>query len=265
MNNRLMIKNVLIDITESIANWRLWGVLGWLEIRQRYRRSAIGPFWLTISMGVMIAALGVIYGTLFGVPLEEYLPMLACGLVFWNFINFSIQEGANVFISSSRFIHQIPNPFFVYVMSTWWRQVAMLAHNFVVIFAVLFLFKDGFNNNFFWVIPGFLLLSFNLMWMILLLGLVSVRFRDVPQVVASVMQVAFYVTPVLFQRELLSDHSWIVTINPFAHMLDIVREPLLYKSPSAFSFYFCMIMALVGGTGTLLLFGKVKDRIAYWA
>lgn len=260
-----MIRNALSDIASSVLKWRLWSVLGWLEIRQRYRRSVIGPFWLTISMGVMIAALGTIYGALLGVPIDEYLPMLACGLVFWNFINFSIQDGAGVFINASRFIRQIPNPFFVYVMAVWWRQVAMLAHNIVVVVVVLVIFKKNANLNMLWAIPGFLILSINIIWMILFLGIVSVRFRDVPQVVASIMQVAFYVTPVLFHKGLISEHYWIVLINPFAHLIDIVREPILYNSPPVFSIVFCLIMALIGVVFTLLLFGKVKDRIAYWA
>ncbi|HCN6033366.1 TPA: O89/O101/O162 family O-antigen export ABC transporter permease subunit, partial [Escherichia coli] len=80
-------KESLTDIYSSIKSWHLWTTLGWLELRQRYKRSIVGPFWITLSMAVLIIALGVIYGELFKLEVKEYLPMLAVGLVFWNFIS----------------------------------------------------------------------------------------------------------------------------------------------------------------------------------
>ncbi|MBW4048622.1 MAG: ABC transporter permease, partial [Proteobacteria bacterium] len=60
------LRTASLDLLASLKSWRLWSLLGWLEIRQRYARSKLGPFWLTISMGVLVASLGVVYGTLFG-------------------------------------------------------------------------------------------------------------------------------------------------------------------------------------------------------
>lgn len=255
----------LWDMSESISNWRLWSTLGWLQVRQRYKRSIIGPFWLTISMGVMVAALGVIYGALMNVPVDEYLPMLGCGLVFWNFINLSIQEGGKAFIVSARYIKQIPNSFFLYIMEVFWRQIIMLMHNSVVVVAVVVIFMDEFNLNILYFFPGLVLLCLNLLWMMLLLAIISARFRDVPQVVASIMQVAFYLTPVLFHRELVGEYSWIITANPFAHMIDIVREPLLFRPPPSSSLLVCSLMFVLGMTVSLIAFGKTRDHIAYWA
>ena len=76
---------IITDLKASLASWRLWTLLGWLEVRQRYARSRVGPFWLTISMGVMIASIGIVYGTLFGQKMTEYLPFLAISLVMWTF------------------------------------------------------------------------------------------------------------------------------------------------------------------------------------
>lgn len=261
----LAVKVALSDMFESITKWRLWTALGWLQIRQRYKRSIIGPFWLTISMGVMVAALGVIYGSLMNVPTDEYLPMLGCGLVFWNFINLSIQEGGKAYIVSTRYIKQMPNPFFLYIMEVFWRQIVMLMHNAVVVVAVVVIFVDDIGLDMLYFIPGFILLSLNLIWIMLLLAIVSVRFRDLPQVVASIMQVAFYLTPVLFHRELVGEYAWVVTANPFAHMIDIVREPLLSKPVPIFSMLVCSVMFVLGTTVTLVAFGKTRDRIAYWA
>src|SRR4051812_1721789 len=75
------------DILGGLAAWRLWSMLGWLDIRQRYRRSMLGAFWLTISMGVMVMALGTLYSSLFKVEINEFLPFIAAGLTIWGFLS----------------------------------------------------------------------------------------------------------------------------------------------------------------------------------
>lgn len=120
----------LADLTEGLARWRLWGLLAWQDIKQRYRRSSLGPFWLTISMGVMIGTLGVLYGKLFKMAIQEYLPFLCLGLLTWTFISTSILEGCTVFIASESVIKQIKLPLSSHVYRLVWRNLIILGHNF---------------------------------------------------------------------------------------------------------------------------------------
>ena len=66
---------------DGMALCRLGWILGWLDIRLRYRGSVLGPFWLTLSTAVMVGALGVLYAKLFGMTLEDYLPFMALSMV----------------------------------------------------------------------------------------------------------------------------------------------------------------------------------------
>src|SRR5690606_41829114 len=102
-------KNLAVaDITGAIKRYSLVGMLGWQDVRQRYRRSALGPFWLTISMGVMIGAIGLVFGRIFGTPMSEFLPFLATGLIIWTFISSSVNEGSSAFFSVVALIEQLP-------------------------------------------------------------------------------------------------------------------------------------------------------------
>ena len=56
-------KLALVDLVQGARARYLWGMLGWQDIRRLYRRSVLGPFWLTISMGMLVALLGTLYGT----------------------------------------------------------------------------------------------------------------------------------------------------------------------------------------------------------
>lgn len=257
-------KESIKDISASIKSWHLWTTLGWLELRQRYKRSIVGPFWITLSMAVLIIALGVIYGELFKLEVKEYLPMLAIGLVFWNFISGVINEGCVTFISSASFISQLPTRKFIYIMQMLWRNFMMLCHNIVIVIIVLLIFNVFSLKTFPFFIIGFAIVLANLIWIATLFAIISVRFRDFPQMVMSFMQVVFYITPILFSGTMLAKYSLLLKLNPFAWFIEIIRSPLVGKFPAAYCYYNSIILFVVGVLVTLFVFGKCKDRIAYW-
>ena len=120
--------------------WYVWGALGWHDIRQRYRRSKLGPFWLTISLGVKIGALSGLYAGLLKVDGARYLPHVAIGFVVWSFISGLINDGCNAFIDGQSSIKQVRLPMSVYVYLVVWRNLIILSHNFMIIVAVVLLF-----------------------------------------------------------------------------------------------------------------------------
>ncbi len=256
--------NALKDIWLSLKQWELWTTLGWLELRQRYKRSIVGPFWITLSMGILILALGIIYGELFKMELKTYLPMLAIGLVFWTFMSNVINEGSTAFISSSTYISQLPTTKFIYILQAFWRNLMMLCHNIVIVLAVLVYFDTLSLNSVPLFFIGFIIVVINLIWVSLLLAILSVRFRDIPQIVTSIMQVVFYITPILFSGQMLSKYSFLLQFNPFAWFIDMLRSPLLSESVSQQSYISSIILAIIGITITLVVFSRTKNKISYW-
>ncbi|WP_233880360.1 ABC transporter permease [Paraburkholderia flagellata] len=254
----------LTDLKQSLASWRLWTLLGWLEIRQRYARSRIGPFWLTISMGVLIASLGVVYGTLFGQPMHDYLPFLAASLVLWGLFSQTINEGSLAYINSASYIRQMSTPKLIYMLQVVWRNLIVTAHNFVIIIGLLLIFgvKDWEILPLF--IPAVLIFILNALWISMVAGLLSARFRDLPQIISALLQVAFYITPIIFRPNALNRFSFIVEWNPLAYLIDVVRGPLIGQMPSALTWGITIGMAVIGWPIALLLTGRYLKRIPYW-
>lgn len=253
------------DLAGSLRAWRLWSLLGWVEIRQRYARSKLGPFWLTISMGVLIAALGIVYSALFGQKLTDYLPMVAIGLVAWTLFSATVNEGCMAYINSANFIRQVNTPRLIYILQAGWRNLVVFAHNFVIVVIVLGIFGIARWATLPLFVPGLLLFVLNALWMAMIAGLISARFRDLPQIVSALLQVAFYVTPILFHGAMLSGaHQWIVRFNPLAYLIDVVRQPLVGKAPGALTWGVTVAMALLGWGAALWLTGRYHKRIPYW-
>lgn len=254
----------ITDLIESLKLWRLWTLLGWLEIRQRYARSQLGPFWLTVSMGVLVCSMGLVYGSLLARPLEDYLPMVAIGIVVWALFSQIVSEGSSAYIANANYIRQVKTPRFIYVLQVAWKNLVIFGHNALIIFIVLLFvgLKSGALTLLF--IPGLMLLILNATWLAGFSGIVSSRFRDFPQIVQALIQVAFYVTPILFDAKMLGERDWIVKYNPLTYLLNVVREPLMGTLPSAISWTVSISMAVIGWLVVLYLTGKYHKRIPYW-
>ena len=254
------------DILAAVGRYNLVGMLGWQDVLQRYRRSALGPFWLTISMGVMIGTIGIVFSQIFKSPIEEFLPFLAIGIILWGFISVVISEGCTGFIAAEGIIKQLPIPLFVHILRIVWRNVLIFGHNLIIFPIVLLVVGKPLS----WValisIAGFVLLVFNLVWIALILGVFCARYRDMPQIIASILQVFFYLTPIMWMPALLPGRAslFLLDLNPFYHLLEIVRAPLLGQAPSSLNWTVSLSLAVIGWAVALVFYGKFKCRIAYW-
>ena len=253
-----------LDLVRGACACHLWSVLGWQDIRRRYRRSLLGPFWLTISMGVLVGALGTLYGTLLKVEVAEYVPFLAVGFIVWTFIQGVVTDGCTAFINAESIIKQVGLPLSVHVYRVVWRNLLIFFHNAVifVVVAAAFVVWPGWTGLL--ALPGLILLCLNLLWAGLLLGIVSARFRDVPPIVASVVRILFFVTPIIWMPELMPERALVLDFNPFFHLVELVRAPLLGQVPGLGSWLVASGFVLGGWVVTVELFRRYRRRIAYW-
>ena len=228
------IKTALTDLNKSLEKICLALMLGWQDIKQRYRRSKLGPFWLTISMGVMIGMIGIVFGQVLNTPMEEYLPFLATGLILWTCFSTAIMEGSSSFIDAQGMIRQLSLPLSMYPIRVLWRNVVIFAHNVIILPVVFLVVGKGITWNILLLVPGFAIFIWNMLWLSLLLGTFCTRFRDMPQIVNSLLQVFFYITPILWMPNALSARSasLLVEPNPVYHLVQLVRAPILGQCPS---------------------------------
>ena len=254
----------IADLCRGIARRQLWMMLGSQDIRQRYRRSRLGPFWLTISLGFTVGALGFLYGTLFNQPIDDYLPYLAAGFVVWGLISGLINDGTRAFIDSEGLIKQLSAPLSIYVYRSVWSNALIFLHNILVFFLVVLIFSKPLSWTLLLVAPGLALLLLNGVWAALLLGLVSARFRDVPQIISSLVQVMFFVTPVLWTTEMLPDRALLLELNPFFYFVELVRAPLLGSTPELRIWLIGCTITAIGWIAAIAVYAAYRWRIAYW-
>jgi ABC-type polysaccharide/polyol phosphate export permease len=252
------------DLVEGFGKTWMWPTLALQDVKLRYRGSMLGPFWLTISTVLMVAGMGVIYSQLFNMEIRTYLPYLAVGLIVWGFLSGMISEGCETFIREAPIIQQVPIPFSIHAYRAVFRNLIVLAHNLVIIPFGIVIFALPVDWHLLGVVPALLVLSINGLWISLLLGLVSARFRDIPPIVASLLQVLFFLTPVIWPLSALKEWQIIATANPFFAAVDVLRAPLIGVATAESSWPMLLGTTIVGCAFTFAMFARFRSRIAYW-
>jgi len=241
-------------------------LLGWQDVKQAYRRSALGAFWLTLGVSIQILTIGLVFGLIFRSPLEEFLPFLAVSLILWGFISASITDGASVFIQSEGIIRQLPVNILVHIFRSIWKNFLILSHNILILPVLFLIFLKPPTWNLLLFLPGFAIVILFLISSIVVLALITTRFRDVQQVLTSLMTVVFYVTPVIWQPSLIPGGTahLLLGLNPFYHFLQIIRLPILGQAPTFENWALSIAITLIAGLVAYLAAKKYKNRVAYW-
>ena len=258
-------KMALRDLWEGLITPTLWWEFALHEVKQRFRRSALGPFWLTLSLGIMILTLGFLSTKVFNRGDDQLVyPSIATGLIMWTFLNTALTESSQAFIIGQGHIRNVPIPLSINIYRTIAQNFIILGYNMLIYVGILIFFPKGSIWGYLLFIPGFFLFILNLVWMGLVIGIFSARFRDIPPIVASILQIFFFITPVFWTADSFSVKPVFITWNPAHHLLDIVRSPLLGKMPEGLSWVFVCIFSLLGISFTMMLYRRSYSRIPYW-
>jgi lipopolysaccharide transport system permease protein len=252
------------DVREAATLWRLCWTLGWLDIKLRYRGSMLGPFWLTLSTGIMVGALGVLYSTLFHTNLHEYLPFLSLSIVLWNYLSAVVSEACTAFTEAEAVIRAVRMPFFVFAVRVVIRNLIVLGHNIVVIVAVFAVLNAWPGPIVLFMLPGLALWVIDALALVMLLGCFCARFRDIQPIVVSVMQIAFFMTPVIWQPKQLGPIVRLLPLNPFFDLLEVVRAPLLGTLPTPLTWAGALLCSLGLCAISWAFFARARGRVAFW-
>ncbi len=243
-----------------------WGGLAWADTKFRYRRTLLGPFWITLSMATLVFSVGLVYGTLFGAELSSYLPYFGCGIIIWTYISSIIVEGCNVFVSSSGIIKSVPVPLTLHIFRLLARQIIILLHNAILILLLWIVFRWELNWGMLLAVLGLLITTSALLGIVLALSIFCTRFRDIERIIGAIIQLLFLITPIMWMPESLRGAvaAPVLLFNPFYYLIEIVRGPLLGAPPSAAVWSIAILSAAFSLLIGLGFYARFRHRVAYW-
>ena len=253
------------DILKSFAARSQWWTLAMFDIKQRYRRSTLGPLWITLSTGIMVGTLGVLWSTLFKMDIKEFMPYFAAGLILWTFMSGQINEACTTYTQFEGYIKQIDLPLPLYVLRVWSRNLILLAHNMIVFVVVWAAFGFSWMPNLPMAMLGFIIMAFNVFFLSIPIAILCTRFRDISPIVQSLIQVLYFFTPVMWQKKILPEkYHWVADYNPLNHLFEIVRAPLIGQSAELQSWIWSLAMLVLFALLASFMHKRYRKRVAYW-
>jgi ABC-2 type transport system permease protein/lipopolysaccharide transport system permease protein len=195
---------------------------------------------------------------------STFLPFLAVGFILWNFVSGLINDGCHVFSWSGHYIKQTNLPLSIYPFRLVCTQFIIFLHNFLIYVVVAIIFRIWPGPVILLIIPAIMVIAVNGFFAALILGPLCSRYRDVPLIVSSLVQVAFFLTPILWSADRLPERAHFVELNPFYHFIQLTRVPLLGGQFDPRTWIICLGITVVHGALALFVFVNVRSRIAYW-
>jgi ABC-type polysaccharide/polyol phosphate export permease len=253
------------DLIDGARQWRLWHLLATADMRRRFARSRLGQFWIMLSSAIYISAIGVVWSQLWNQPPREILPFVAIGMMVWQLISSIINEATTALPSSSNyFLNQYTSTAAI-LYALIYRNLFIFVLNMIFPLLICLALGVQFTAYTFMSIAGAVPLIITCVWIAFVIAIFCARFRDIVQIVSSVIQIVFFLTPILWKPELLPPESRvIVDWNPFAVLISIVRDPLLGRPVSAKYWAVASLLAFGGLLITLPFFGRFRRRVVYW-
>jgi ABC-type polysaccharide/polyol phosphate export permease len=255
----------LRDIADGGRQWRLCYLMGSADMRRRYARSKLGQLWIMLSSAILISGIGLVWSYLWKQPVQDMLPFVAVGLVTWQLLSGVLGDATSVLPTNSHYFLNQYTAASTVLLSMLYRHAATLLLN--LIFPVVLSAALGvtFSISVLLALPGLLLLLVACFWMSFVIAILCTRFRDVVQIVSGILQVALFVTPVLWKPEMMSQEALrYLAWNPLGVLISIVRDPLLGRTVPLDDWLFAIAISLGGLLLALPIIGRFRRRLVYW-
>lgn len=252
------------DFFSGLKSWKIWGFLGLEDIKQRYIRTYLGPWWLVIGTFVWVLSMGIVMSSLFNQPIKSYLPFVASGMIMWSFVVGVISDSCTVFIQSENIIKSIKLPIIIHPLRYVTKHFFIFLHNLPVLLLMCLVLGVKFNLYSLLIFPALAILMINACWISLVFGMLNSRYRDTQHIVLTSLSILPFITPIYWDKSFLRDRHWIGDINPFYHAVEIFRASLLGHAPNVTSWIVMLTIAIFGSLFMMMMYRKYSNRVIFW-
>ncbi len=230
---------LLHDNKTALYNWRVWVHMGVTDLTNRFAKSALGPLWIVLNLAMWVVGVGLVYAKLFNMEMREYLPFLTISFGVWGLLLATLTEGGQAFVMAEGYIKQFTYPKQIYLLRFLVNYMLVFSVSVIAFFVVAVIYERRIDFGTAWVLLGLLMLVLVSYAHVTIVSYLTARFRDLPHGIASLMQVLFFLTPIMFTPEKLAEKGLdiIYRYNPLHYLIEIVRYPLMHAKAAPAEVY----------------------------
>lgn len=206
---------------------RIWSHLGWRDLKAQYARTGIGPWWSTATLLASIVGTSVAVQLISNGEFKEIIPRLAIGLSIWTFWSMCLIDGTNMFDSEKSLLLNTTIGEVVLAARIVWRNILIFLHCSIVVLLAIMISGGGVSINLVWLIALLLFAGPLLILFVIVCGLLTIWKRDLKSILPAIIQIGFFVTPILWTAPRGGHGYLMIDLNPIAWHILFVREAIL--------------------------------------
>jgi len=266
MNSSAM---ALQDLEKSVLRLPLAMRLAIDDIQGKYRRTVLGPMWIALGQAATIAGFTLVFSGLFNTSPPEYALFLAAGLPVWSLVSTHLIEMPIALVHAKGYLESYEVPWLTHIWRRSFQYLLVFFHQIVTFFLVIALLyatghTDLVHQEMLLAIPGLALVTFAGAGAGMFLSVFGARYRDLQHAMTILASLLFFLTPVIWRANQLSERAWIYHLNPLYYFVTIVREPLLGQAPSMDTWIIAGILSVVFFVLGFLSFSLSRGRLYHW-
>lgn len=254
----------LREFGAALTAWPLWTAIAKDDVQGRYKRTALGPFWLVLSQAGFIIGIYLLHRTGLGGGNENFLYFLSASLPVWGLITSLLMDGSNSMIWSKPYLESFPLPPALFAIRVVASSVVTFAHLIVTFIVVSIWQMAPPTPALVAFIPALIIIIVFGLGCSLGLGSLGARFRDIPVFTTSLIGLLFVLTPVFWVPTPEQAASPLVRFNPFFYLLEVGRAPLLGDMPSLGIWVVAVLIALFTLAAGLFIHVRTRASLIYW-
>jgi len=253
------------DLLFSIKNYYSWAYLSYFDLKLKYRRTFLGPWWVVLGIAISATAMCFLWSTIFQLDWRSYLTYLFSGFIIWMWISQQVMDAPEVFCSSAQLLKAYPNPPIFYVFRYCFSSLLLFLHHVPLIIIVSFFVNHKINFSVLYSLPlGLLIIFINSILFSTNIGMLSARYRDFNPLIKSLMPPMLLLTPVLWKPEMLGSYASYVYMNPFTYFVGIVRNDIIGLDFDIYIWMGAILITIVQLILFIMLYSKKNKRIVFW-
>ncbi len=253
------------DVAPFLTRQVTWRALAAGDIRSKYRRTFLGPWWITATNGLTAVIMGLVAGRFLGADTTTYLPNFMVSITIWNFIASSLGESCYTMINAGGMIKAVDMPILIHLMRMVQRNLIIFLHNMAIVPIIWLVFPWRIGFDALLCLPGLAIVYVFVVSASVIISFVCVRYRDVPPVVAAILQLLFFISPIIWLPSHIRGGEIIVQLNPIAYLLSITRDPLMGNTPGLTSWFGALGAVALLTAAMIYTYTRYRSRVVYWA
>lgn len=253
-------------VRDSFRHRELIWALALKELKIRYKRSVLGFLWALLNPLLLMIVTTLVFSSLLKVNIPHYAIFVLSMILPWTFFSQSLSYAAESVVGNGELIKKVRIAKIVFPLAAVVSNMINLMLSLIPLVLIVLVMGHPFHATWLYLPVPLLALTIFTVGATFFFAAANVYYRDVAHILQVILQVWFYVTPILYSIDFFpAQYRWLFKLNPLIFVMNGFRLSVYYgmlpTAQSVFASFVCAFLALSIG---FAVFRRYQDRFVYY-